>query len=242
MQHRLMFFPDKFYASPKNAGAEEFVEKPLVMYDGTMVMSWYYKGNKDKPVILFFHGNAGQIATFAPYLSAYTKAGYSVMALEYRGFGKTCGKIEEDVAFADGIWAFDYLRQKLGHKNIVIMGYSMGSAIAVGVSKYKEPDAMVLLAPFSSMQKLVTEQNIPFASLVLKDKFLSVEYIKNFSNPLFIMHGQEDSLIGVHHAKILYDKALAKDKSLKILPNQEHNELFFKQQNHLLVIDWLNSL
>ena len=82
VQDYLIFYPDRFYAGPSSAGAPAFEERPLVTADGHLIMAWYAKGDADKPAILFFHGNAGQLATFAPHLKAYIDAGYPVFMPE----------------------------------------------------------------------------------------------------------------------------------------------------------------
>ena len=78
VQDDLIFYPDKKYIGPEMAGVGEFEEKPLVTADGHLIMSWYAKGQDNKPVILFFHGNAGQIATFAPLLKVYDSADHVI--------------------------------------------------------------------------------------------------------------------------------------------------------------------
>ncbi len=65
LQNCFIIFPDSSYISPQQAGIPRFQEKPFTADDGTKIMCWYAKGNPDKPAILFFHGNAGQIATFS---------------------------------------------------------------------------------------------------------------------------------------------------------------------------------
>ena len=95
VQDYLIFFPDKFYVGPQSAGVPAFGNNLLVTADGRMVMAWYAEGEPDKPAILFFHGNAGRIATFAPRMEAYRKAGYSVLMPEYRGFAHSGGELSE---------------------------------------------------------------------------------------------------------------------------------------------------
>ena len=130
VQDYLIFYPDRFYAGPSSAGAPAFEERPLVTADGHLIMAWYAKGDADKPAILFFHGNAGQLATFAPHLKAYIDAGYPVFMPEYRGFGLSGGRLSEETMYADAVVAFNYLKDRLGHDKIVVFGYSMGTAAA----------------------------------------------------------------------------------------------------------------
>ena len=102
-----IIFPDSSYISPQQAGIPRFQEKPFTADDGTKIMCWYAKGNPDKPAILFFHGNAGQIATFSLQMAAYLRKGYSVMMPEYRGFASTPGEFsQENIATARRLMIF----------------------------------------------------------------------------------------------------------------------------------------
>jgi pimeloyl-ACP methyl ester carboxylesterase len=239
VQYKILFVPDRYYISPSNAGVSQFNQLPVVMVDGQIVMNWYYEGEKEKPAILFFHGNAGQIATFAPFMSVYTRAGYTVLMMEYRGYGKTCGISTQDTMNADGIWVYDYLKNELGHEKIILFGYSMGTSVASAVARFRAPSALILEAPFASMYQLVGEKPIPFAKLILKDYMRSDEYIKEIAVPLFIMHGEQDRLIPYHHAKILYRLSPSEDKTIEIVSGETHDSLFFTEKNQLIVLDWL---
>lgn len=107
-------------------------------------MCWYAKGNPDKPAILFFHGNAGQIATFSLQMAAYLREGYSVMMPEYRGFASTPGEFSQENIYRDGAAAYDFLHRQLGHSDIIIFGYSMGAAAAAAVAAQRPAQGLVL--------------------------------------------------------------------------------------------------
>ena len=134
LQNCFIIFPDSSYISPQQAGIPRFQEKPFTADDGTKIMCWYAKGNPDKPAILFFHGNAGQIATFSLQMAAYLRKGYSVMMPEYRGFASTPGEFSQENIYRDGAAAYDFLHRQLGHSDIIIFGYSMGAAAAAAGS------------------------------------------------------------------------------------------------------------
>lgn len=241
VQNSLLFFPDKTYVSPQNAGTPDFEEHPIVMKDGQMVMSWYAKGDVDKPMLLYFHGNAGQIATFAPMIDLYRREGYPVLMLEYRGFASTGGKRTEETMLSDAIHTYDYVKQVLGFEKVVAYGYSMGTGVASGLSQYRMLDGLILAAPFSSLKGLVKEKPVPFATLILKTNFLSDNALASYSAPLLIIHGKQDKLIPPHHGEKLFDIAQSADKTLELLGGQDHYNLFFNAINHLNVLEWLGE-
>ena len=79
-QLNFLFGPDKKYKTPQEAGFDMFTEEVVTAKDGTHIMTWHFKGDDDKPLILYFHGNTGLMARFAPAITRLTDAGYSVDA------------------------------------------------------------------------------------------------------------------------------------------------------------------
>ena len=241
VQDDLIFYPDKKYIGPEMAGVGEFEEKPLVTADGHLIMSWYAKGQDNKPVILFFHGNAGQIATFAPLLKVYHRAGYGIFMPEYRSFAYSGGELNEDTMYADAVVAFDFLKNELKKDNIIVFGYSMGTAPASFLAKARQPKALVLAAPFLSLEKEVADKPVPLATLVLKNKLESEKYIAEYENPFLVVHGTGDKLILPYHGKAMFELAASKDKKLELLDGVDHNQLFFGEDNHQVILNWLNK-
>ncbi len=239
VQDRLIFFPDEDYVGPALAGTPEFEEYPLVTADGRMIMGWYAKGDADKPAILFFHGNAGQIAAFAPHLKAYVAAGYPVFMVEYRGFATSWGKLTEDTMYADAVSAFDFVKDRFGHRRIVVFGYSMGTAPAAALSFMRAPEALVLAAPFYSLEREVGDKPVPLARMVLKNKLPSYKFVGKYEGPLLIVHGSADKLILPAHGKDLFALSPSDEKTFHLVEGVDHDGLFFDDENHLIILEWL---
>lgn len=239
-QNNLLFFPDKKYKSPADVAISGFSEMTLKASDGVNITAWYHQGNKDKPAILFLHGNAGQVATFAPSLLPIADAGYAVLMMEYRGFGKTQGKISQKTVVQDAALAFDWLKDK-GYSKIVISGYSFGTAFSCALTEVRSADGLILTAPFSSLVKIVSEKPVPLARWVLKDNYMSVDYLKKYKAPLLIVHGKEDKLIPYHHAQILFNNAASQEKQIKLLEDETHTSIFFEKKNVPYILEFLKS-
>lgn len=239
-QIHFLFGPDTKYKTPQEAGFDMFVEEPITAKDGTQIMTWYFEGDKDKPLLLYFHGNTGLMARFAPAITKLTDEGYSVAMIEYRGFGNTKGKISQDVIFADAVSFYDHYKNKTDNK-IIFYGYSFGCAFAMGLTQHRDPDGIILTAPFSSLYQEVKEYPVPLAFLVLKDKYPSDEYIKNIKCPLLIIHGTKDKLIDSSHSQRLFDLAPVKDKSVVFVGNVNHHDIFFKEKNIPSIKGWLTK-
>ncbi|MDY6408127.1 MAG: alpha/beta fold hydrolase [Pseudomonadota bacterium] len=204
-------------------------------------MHWYHKGDQNKPAILFFHGNTGQISDFIPGLVPIVRAGYSVLAMEYRNFGKTEGSISQKAIFQDAANAFDFLK-KQGHKKIVAYGYSFGTAFATGLTSLRPVDGVILTAPFSSLNKIVSEKPVPFARYLLKDTYPSDIYLQNYTKPLLIIHGKNDNLIPPHHGQLLFEQAQSIDKHIHLLDNTDHITIFWRFKNLPFIMNFLKKL
>ena len=238
IQNWVLFYPSIWYKSPEKISMPEFKENIINGLDGMPIMTWYYKGKKNKPAILFLHGNAWQIGTFAPQLKSIMEEGYSILAMEYRGFANTRGHIAFESTLQDSILAFDWLKAQ-GHSKIIVYAYSFGTAFACALTLSRPIDGMILTSAFSSLKKLVMEKPIPFAFLALKDKYVSVDYLKKFDKPLLLIHGKNDHLIPYHHSQILYDNALTKDKKLVLIDKANHHTIYFSEKNIPAILEFL---
>jgi pimeloyl-ACP methyl ester carboxylesterase len=239
MQDKLLFKPDNNYISPQKANLSDVSENVLTMSDGTKIMTWIKDGNKNLPAILFFHGNRGQIAEFAPQIMRFNKDGYGIFLAEYRGYGNSGGKINQDKMFSDGAEVYDWIKQR-GYSKIIVIGYSLGCAASIGLSNKRNIDGLALISPFASLSRLVAEK-YPFSNWILKDDYPSEKTIQKLTAPIIIIHGTADTLVPVHHAKILYEQR-KNNAELHLLEGKEHREAFWAEETHILISNWLKSL
>lgn len=238
LQNKFLFFPDAHYVSPRESGTENFKEVMLSAEDGNPLRLWYAAGDVSKPAVLFLHGNAGQIATFAEELDVLAQHGYAVLAMEYRSFAGIPGTIRQETIFQDATQAFDFLKEQ-GYAQIVVYGYSFGAAFSAGLVSLRPADGLVLTAPFYSLDKVVGEKPVPLARWVLKDHYPSFRYLAQFTKPLLIVHGKQDRLIPYHHAEALMKASASSDKKLYVLDGQNHHSVYFEGANLPYILDFL---
>ena len=238
LQDKLLFKPDNNYISPLNAHLNDVTENMLTMSDGTKVMTWAKDGNKDLPALLFFHGNRGQMAEFAPQILSFHNEGYGIFLSEYRGYGNSEGKINQEKMFSDGAEIYDWIKKK-GYSKIIVIGYSFGCAASIGLAEKRKVDGLVLISPFASLSRLVGEK-YPLSNWVLKDDYPSEKTIQKLTAPILIIHGTTDSLVPVHHAQLLYSKR-KENTSLHFLDKKDHREAFWAKETPELILNWLKN-
>lgn len=240
IQRRLIFVPTHRYISPTQMDNSPFAENVLTMKDGSRIMTWYASGNKQKPAILFFHGNALQLAAYAEQLYPFIASGYAVLMMEYRNFGNTKGKTLQKDIFSDAAETFDWLKAQ-GYPEIIVYGYSYGTAVASGLTSLRPVDKLILTAPFSSLLTLVKEKPVPFAGMLLQDHYTSEDYIRNYQNPLLILHGTTDRLIPIRHGQKMFDVAGSEDKTFVPINGVSHKPIFFDKLNQPAIFEWLDA-
>ena len=153
--------------------------------------------------VLFFMGNGGALAYFAPLLDAHLSAGRSVAAMEYPGGGGIPGKPSELRMKADALAAYDWLTDR--HDGpIVVHGYSLGTGLALHVAAHRPVSAVVLDAPYMRMCELMTRASyLPACMLPGVQRWDSTVDVPDVTVPVLIQHGSSDQLIPIRHGERL---------------------------------------
>jgi fermentation-respiration switch protein FrsA (DUF1100 family) len=234
LQTKLIFYPTKLPANFKFR--EGATEVNLKTSDSETIHALFFKGSTED-VILYFHGNAGDLSGWQFVAEDFTLVGYNVMIIDYRAYGKSSGNISEDGLYKDAQSAFNFLIQKgFTAKNIIIYGRSIGSGVAVELASRQPCKGLVLEAPFSSLKRLANEK-LPFffPSLYLKYSFDNVGKIKDVNSPVLFIHGQADTLIPLAHTTKLFEEFRGKKKKV-IIPAAQHNDVnTFPEYEQLII-------
>ncbi|MBO6548302.1 MAG: alpha/beta fold hydrolase [Rhizobiales bacterium] len=229
LQRKLVFSPNPTYVSPDDIelkGIDEVVLK--TKKEGFKLFSWYAKAAPNKPTLLFFHGNGGNVANREEKFRQLMAEGYGVFMLGYRGFGGSEGKPSEEAFVKDAFLAYDYLRETIGlnETQIVIYGESIGTSVATQLAARVEAKALVLEAPMSSVTA-VAQSRYPYLRVrpFLRDRFESDRHIASISMPLLIVHGKEDQVIPLEFGKALFEAAI-EPKQMEVIEGAGHNDLY----------------
>jgi len=225
-QTSLIFFPsalDKEYKFTPSKNAEEVF---LRTEDGETINGLYFPG-KRSDVILYFHGNAGDLSTWQGIAADFTDFGFSFLIIDFRGYGKSSGRISESGFYRDADGAFKYLTEVKGFSSdqVIVYGRSIGSGVATDLASRYPVKGLILEAPYSSLRALAQER-VP---LLLPKYWLSYSFdnlskIQKLKAPVLIIHGDADAVIPFHHSAELFDACHSK-KKLVVIPGGPHNNL-----------------
>ncbi len=226
MQRRLMYFPDTRRVAPQEMGLSGVEEVILERPDGARLVSWFAAPEPGRATVLYFHGNAGSVATRAARVLYFTSRGYGILFPDYRGYGGSTGSPSEAALVADGEAALDALVARgIAEETVVLFGESLGSGIAVPIAARRDVGAVILEAPFTSATDIAAAA-YPFLPVrwLLKDRYESIRLIGDVDAPLLIAHGTQDRIIPVAHGRALFEAANEPKEFLE-LPSAGHNDL-----------------
>lgn len=167
----------------------------LPLGDGVdMHCHWLKKGSKK--VILYFHGNKGNVRRATYQANQFSKGDYDLFIPDYRSYGKTKGEIKNNnQLLSDAEKAYNFLKKHYAEKDIVIVGYSLGSGMASHVARNANPHHLVLVAPFTSLIDIKDLYLWMFPDFLLKYKLSNKAHLKEVTCPVTLIHGTNDEVV-----------------------------------------------
>jgi fermentation-respiration switch protein FrsA (DUF1100 family) len=219
----MIFVKQKYDTNPATAGVNGFTEVTLITKDKQKIGAWQKEPEAGKKIFLYLSGNAENFALSNDHLQALAEGGNGVLALVYRGYGKSEAKPTEIGFYADAQAAIDYLKTKYTNP-IIVVGRSIGTGVAVESAKSNNLAAVVLWSPYTSLPDIAAKQYpiFPVKALgLVKYKFDSASKIKAVTEPLLIIHGAQDNLIPISYAQKLFSIA-NNPKKFVTFENSDH--------------------
>lgn len=228
-QRELIYLPDTHFVRPNEAGVPDMKIVSFRTRDNLSLTAWY-KPPEDpgKPTIIYFHGNAGNIADRAPLIKPYLDQGFGVLLTSYRGYSGNSGVPTEYGLYNDARGAVKFVMNEQESPCIFLMGNSIGAAVAVQIAT--EPDypikGLILQSPFTSLTDIANHHYwyLPVTSLT-KDKFDSFSKTDRIKSPALIIQGTADSISPPEYGRKLF-QALPYPKEIEEIEGKGHNNLF----------------
>lgn len=193
--------------------------------DGETLHALHSAARDGRPTLLFFLGNADSIDHFRFLADALARHGVGLLALSYRGYGGSTGSPSETGLLIDGLAAHDWLSAS-GQDRVVLLGQSLGSAVAVHVAAERPAHGVILVSAFDSALALA-RSFYPFLPIgpMIRDPFRSDLRIARAPQPKLFIHGDRDEVIPLRFGQALFDLA-PEPKVLRIQSGYGHNDLW----------------
>lgn len=223
MQDRLVFYPQPLALTPLPADAQTL---EVASMDGTRLRGWIrIAASTPAPAIVYFGGNAEEVS--ATLAEERWPHGWSVAALNYRGYGASEGVPSEAALRADAASLYDALAQRhdIDARRIVVFGRSLGSGVAVALAAERPAAAVVLASPYDSLVE-VGRTHYPWlpVSLALRHRFEASALAPSIRTPLLAIVSERDFVVPLERSRALFD-AWAGEKRWEMVPGTDHNTL-----------------
>ncbi len=226
-QGKMLYYPEKeIFATPKDIGLE-FEEVTIRTKDDIEISAWFIPSKDERAVVLFCHGNAGNISHRLDSIRIFNELGLSVLIFDYRGYGKSKGSPTEEGTYLDAEATWDYLVNTKGYSpdKIVLFGRSLGGAVAVETALRVKAGAIIIESGFTSLPALGSKF-FPYlpVRLISRYKYANIDKVNKISLPKLFVHSPQDEIIPFEHGTALFEKALEPKEFLKITGG--HNDGF----------------
>lgn len=231
-EQMLLYHFDATRVAPAAAGAPRLHEVTLET-DGQTLILWVAKPRRGKPTVLYFHGNAGNLANRAQRFKALTDRGFGVVAMAYPGSSGSSGAPNQKTILKNAEITLAKIRSTVGNSHVVLYGESLGTGVAVITAASKTArdlpiKALVLEAPYTSIPDVAAHLYPRLAAYtdILTDTYPSLETIGRVKTPLLILHGTNDQLIPIEQGRQLVAASPAKDKTFYPVKNAGHTSVW----------------
>ena len=222
-QEKMLFFPEKLPSDHTFTFTNTFQEYFFKVDKKRSLNGLLFCADSSKGLIFYLHGNSGSIDSWGSIADVYLKNKYDFFVLDYRGYGKSQGRISSEKQLHNDIQiVYDSLKTMYQEQNIVIVGYSIGTGLAAKLASTNDPKLLILKAPYYNMIDLAHQYIKLMPSFMIRYKLKTNAYITKVKCPVIIFHGDQDEVIYEGSSEKL--KTLFKEEDqLIILKGQRHN-------------------
>jgi fermentation-respiration switch protein FrsA (DUF1100 family) len=236
---RMIYCPDRQIDQTPDVLGLKYDNVTLTTSDGFHINGWFLptvasakaglpaSASNAKLTVLFFHGNAGNMSHRFEKLAALRSLGVDTFIIDYRGYGLSEGKPDEQGTYRDARAAYDYLvtQRTLAPRSIVVYGESLGSAVAADLATKVDVGGLILEEAFTSVGD-VGQRMFPFLPVrwLVRNKYDTLGKMPRVKVPLLIFHSREDEIFNIRHAQRLL--AAASDPKHLVELRGHHNDAF----------------
>ena len=242
LQDYMLFKPEKldadFQFDYENQVTKEY---NLETRDGAVIngLRFFPKG-ESKGVVMYLKGNSKSIKGWGKFAVDFTRHGYDVLMIDYRGFGKSTGSRTQKAIKRDLQVVYNKIKENVDEKYIILYGRSLGSGFAAKLASTNSPRVLILDAPYYSLSK-VAKRYMPFMplSLLIKFPMPTYKWLRYVQCPIHIVHGTDDKLIP-YKTSVKLSKIKSKQTTLHTIIGGGHKNLNTFESYHKILSDIIN--
>ncbi len=237
MQARMLYLADvpgrALERTPADLGVD-YQDVSIETSDGIRLHGWFVPGNGER-VLLFFHGNAGNISHRLESIRQFLQLGLSVLIIDYRGYGQSEGRTTEQGIYRDAEAAWQYLRETrdVPPDRIVVFGRSMGASAAAYLAAHNCPLALIVESSFTSVPDIAGEYYawLPVRWLS-RLRHSTEDFVRQVDSPVLVIHSRDDEIVRFRHGEAIFAAAGEPRSFLEI--RGSHNDAFLRDERNYL--------
>ena len=233
LEEKLLFLPTVLEQDYQFQFKYPFEELFLKPDKNAVINAIHFKVNQPKGVILYFHGNAGDLSRWGIIAEYFVDKQYDVLILDYRTYGKSTGTLSEQALYNDAQFCYNYLKEQYEESQITVYGRSLGSGIATYLGSKNTPKQLILETPYYSIVD-VAKQRFPIFPVkqMMRYEFPSYKFIQNVKSPISIIHGTDDLVVPLKSGEKLFSVSKKEITSITIIEGGGHNNLIEFESYH----------
>ena len=229
MQGRMLYLAEvpgrTLTMTPTDVGMD-YQDVSIATTDGVTLHGWFIAGRSSR-VLLFFHGNAGNISHRLDSIAQFRELGLSVLIIDYRGYGQSTGRTTEKGIYRDADAAWRYLIDDRGivANDIVIFGRSLGASVASWLASKYQPSSLIVESSFTSIPD-IAQDIYPWLPVrwLSRLSHATSDYVRDVRCPILIIHSRDDEIIPFRHGEAIF--AAANEPRTLLTIRGTHNDAF----------------
>lgn len=245
LEQTSLYHPERSLMLTPAAFGLKFEEVELITSDGLRLQGWFVPGQDDHPILLFLHGNGGNISHRVEKLRILRATGASVLVVDYRGYGKSSGRPTEEGTYRDAEAAYDYLTNSRGISpdRIIAHGESLGGAVALELTLRRPCGGLILESAFTSTVDM-GRRAFPYLPVawIVRYRYDNLSKIAKVGRPVLILHSPEDDIIPFEMGRRLFETADEPKRFVRLRGDHNSGFLSSEPEYRRAIEDFLRTL
>jgi fermentation-respiration switch protein FrsA (DUF1100 family) len=244
-QAGMIFYPmGELYQTPADWGLE-YDDVSISTEDAIQLHGWFIPHPQSDQVLLFFHGNAGNISHRRDSIEIFHRLGLNIFIIDYRGYGNSAGKPGEQGLYRDATAAWRFLIEDKAYapEQILIFGRSLGGAVAARLASGVNARGLILESTFSSAKDFARAVFRVLSRLVvLRYDFNTVDSIRRVNYPVLVLHSPDDEIMPFHLGEKVFQSANHPKRFVRLRGDHNNGFLLSQPAYEQELDSWLKSL
>ena len=240
LQPRMAFFPTRgVQETPQNLGLT-YTDVTITTSDGVTLHGWWMEHPSPRGQVIYWHGNGGNLSLWLDVFADIRRRGFSVLAVDYRGYGRSGGSPTEKGIYRDAEAAIAHYTMHLRRDRTptIYWGRSLGSVVASYAAAKSPPDALILESAFPDARSLFAGNPLMLGlSLFSTYRFPTTKHLESYRGPLLVVHGDADTLIPFPAGQKVFERAATPQKVFLTLKGVTHNENYAGHPEYWTALD-----